>query len=426
MKKHLLSLLCSGAVAAAALTVQAAPKGTLYLTFDDGTIDATIPVVEILNEAGVKGTFYVNGWHLDGIADENEGRALEALKLLLDTGHVVGNHSYNHMVHNCVEKFGPNSAAECNATGNHQINSYLDPVFDASMFDKNLTVLASYIPDINTYPNYKGESLARLPYTNSWRVTKEFKGDGLCATSDDLKPWEPGYVCDPQSPSNSVQSSIRVSEILANQNYLFHGWDVDWAPENWGIAMPANSLTEAEPFLGYIDGALNTCAPTTIEPVNSKTQNFPCETPLHTDKVIILTHNFLFEDGKRGMGATKNLPKLRKFLRIAQDAGYVFDTMDNYIPEWKVGTTYATGDYVTLDDTVYKATADHTAQSDWAPSPISSLWVNSMPRTIWTVNVSYNQGDVVTYKGVKYVVNAAHISQSDWTPDTEPTLFSKL
>ena len=263
MRKSILSLLCSGVVLAASFNVQATPKGTIFLTFDDGTVDATIPVVEILNEAGVKGTFYVNGWHLDGIADENEEKALEALQLLLDTGHVVANHSYNHMVHNCVEDFGPDSAAECNATGNHQLNAYQDPVFDASMFDKNITVLASYIPEIHTYPNYK-EHLGRLPYTNSWRVSKEFTADGLCATSDDLKPWEPGYVCDINNPSNSVKASIRVAEILANKNYLFHGWDVDWAPENWGIAMPANSLTEADQFLGYVDAALNACAPTTI------------------------------------------------------------------------------------------------------------------------------------------------------------------
>ncbi|MGR5065389.1 carbohydrate-binding protein [Photobacterium sp. DNB22_13_2] len=425
-KKPTLAVLCSGTILATSMAVQAAPKGTIYLTFDDGTVNATTPIVEIMNEAGVKGTFYVNGWHLDGIGDENEDRALEALQLLLDTGHTVANHSYNHMVHNCVEEFSPNSAAECNATGNHQINSYQDPVFDASMFDMNITVLESYIPNINSYPNYKGESLARLPYTNSWRVAKDFKGDGLCATSDDYKPWEPGYVCNPVDPSNSVRSSISVADILANKNYLFHGWDVDWAPENWGIDMPANSLTEAEAFLGYVEAAVNTCAPTTIEPVNSKTQNFPCGTPLHADKVIVLTHAFLYEDGKRGMGATKNLPKLRKFLKIAKKAGYVFDTLDNYTPEWTAGTSYAKGDYVTFDSTLYTAIIDHIAQADWAPSSTSSLWVNSMPRTIWTLNVSYNEGDVVTYKGARYVVNAAHISQSNWTPNTEPTLFSKL
>ncbi|AJR09929.1 hypothetical protein H744_2c3296 [Photobacterium gaetbulicola Gung47] len=54
--------------------------------------------------------------------------------------------------------------------------------------------------------------------------------------------------------------------------------------------------------------------------------------------MIVLTHAFLYEDGKRGMGATKNLPKLRKFLKFAKEAGYTFDTLGNYTPEWTVGT----------------------------------------------------------------------------------------
>lgn len=426
MKKTLLSALCSGTLLATAMSAQATPKGTIYLTFDDGPVNATIPMVKVLNDADVKGTFYINAWHLDGIGDENEDRAVEALQYLLNTGHVVANHSYDHMVHNCLGENGENTAEACNATGNHQIDSYQDPVYDASMFDKNLTVIESYIPNVHSYPNYKGESLARLPYTNGWRVAKNFKGDGLCATSDDLKPWEPGYVCDPENPSDSVKASIQVADILTNKNYQIHGWDVDWAPENWGIPMPANSLTEADAFLGYVDAAINACAPTTIEPVNSKTQTFPCGTPLHADKVIVLTHDFLFEDGKRGMGATKNLPKLAKFIQIAKEAGYVFDTIDNYTPHWAVGDAYAEGDYVLHDDILYKAVTAHTAQADWAPSSTSSLWVNSMPAVVWRVNVSYEIGDVVTYKGERYHVESAHVSQADWTPEAEPALFTKL
>ncbi|WP_428434331.1 carbohydrate-binding protein [Photobacterium profundum] len=426
LQKTLLSVLCTSAILTTSMAVQATSKGTIYLTFDDGPLNASIPVIDVLNEGGIKGTFYVNGWHLDGIGDENEDKAVDALKYMLDSGHVVGNHSYDHMVHNCVDENGDNSAAACNATGNHQIDSYQDPVYDASMFDKNLTVIESYIQNVYSYPNFKGVNLARLPYTNGWRVTKDFKGDGLCATSDEFKPWEPGYVCDPQNPSQSVQSSMKVADILTGKNYQLHGWDVDWAPENWGIPMPANSLTEADVFLGYIDAAINACAPTTIEPVNSKTQTFPCGTSLHADKVIVLTHEFLFEDGKRGMGATKNLPKLAKFIKIAKEAGYVFDTIDNYAPVWSIGETYEEGDYVTHEDTIYKATVAHNAQADWAPSSTSSLWLNSMPTTVWTLNVSYNQGDIVLYMNERYLVNTAHTSQADWTPNTEATLFTKL
>ncbi|ELB2876499.1 polysaccharide deacetylase family protein [Vibrio alginolyticus] len=401
-------------------------KGTIYLTFDDGPINASIDVIQVLNQEDIKATFYFNAWHLDGIGDENEDRSLEALKLALDTGHIVANHSYDHMVHNCVDEFGPNSAAECNATGDHQLNSYQDPVYDASMFTENLSVLAKYLPNITSYPNYKATEFARLPYTNGWRVTKDFKADGLCATSDDLKPWEPGYVCDTSNPSNSVKAAIEVQNILANNGYQTHGWDVDWAPENWGIEMPANSLTEAEAFLGYVDSALNTCAPTTINPINSKAQEFPCGTPLHADKVIVLTHEFLFEDGKRGMGATQNLPKLAKFIQLAKQAGYDFDTMDNYTPNWQVGHNYDAGDYVLHLGTVYQAVTNHTAQQDWAPSPTSNLWTNADPATNWTQNVSYKQGDVVTYQGLRYLVDVPHVSQADWTPNTQNTLFTAL
>ena len=424
--KRLAILTAISTMCSAASLAQTAPKGTIYLTFDDGPVNASVDIINILNENGVKATFYFNGWHLDGIADENEDRALEALKLALDTGHTVGNHSYNHMVHNCVEEFGPNSAAECNATGDHQINSYQDPVYDASMFGKNLAVLEKYLPTINSYPNYKAFELARLPYTNGWRVTKDFKADGLCSTSDDLKPWEPGFTCDPNNPSKSVRTSIEVQNILTNKGYQSHGWDVDWAPENWGIAMPANSLTEAKKFLGYVDSALNSCAPTTIEPINSKTQNFPCGTSLHADKIVVLSHEFLFEDGKRGMGATKNLPKLAEFLRLAKEAGYVFDTIDNYTPGWTAGNTYEAGDYVLHDGVVYKAVMAHTAQNDWAPSTSSSLWSNADPSTNWTLNVAYEQGDVVTYKGKRYLVNVPHLSQQTWKPDTSNTLFTAL
>ncbi len=54
---------------------QETAKGTIYLTFDDGPINASIDVINVLNEQGVKGTFYFNVWHLDGIGDENEDRA---------------------------------------------------------------------------------------------------------------------------------------------------------------------------------------------------------------------------------------------------------------------------------------------------------------------------------------------------------------
>lgn len=59
---------------------------TIYLTFDDGPMNATPALLDTLNAGGIKATFYVNAWHLDGIGDENEDLALVSL---IDTLKVV-------------------------------------------------------------------------------------------------------------------------------------------------------------------------------------------------------------------------------------------------------------------------------------------------------------------------------------------------
>ncbi|MCX9563322.1 chitin oligosaccharide deacetylase, partial [Vibrio cholerae] len=114
------------------------------------------------------------------------------------------------------------------------------------------------------------------------------------------------------------------------------------------------------------------------------------------------------------------------FIRIAKEAGYVFDTMDNYTPPWTVGKVYQSGDYVLHQGVVYKAVIAHSAQEDWAPSPTSNLWTNADPATNWTLNVAYEQGDVVNYKGKRYLVSVPHVSQQNWAPDSQNTLFTAL
>jgi peptidoglycan/xylan/chitin deacetylase (PgdA/CDA1 family) len=68
--------------------------GSLYtravaLTFDDGpNLSATLPIMRILDDAGVKGTFFEVGKAID--ADPKITRAL------YEHGQLLGNHSYNH------------------------------------------------------------------------------------------------------------------------------------------------------------------------------------------------------------------------------------------------------------------------------------------------------------------------------------------
>jgi len=62
----------------------------LYLTFDDGPIPEITPfILDILQEFNVKGTFFCVG--------ENVQKHPEIFQRILQEGHQVGNHTYNHL-----------------------------------------------------------------------------------------------------------------------------------------------------------------------------------------------------------------------------------------------------------------------------------------------------------------------------------------
>lgn len=61
----------------------------VYLTFDDGpSSKSTAKIIEILKLYDVKATFFVQG--------RNVVKNSEALKLIYEEGHAIGNHSYSH------------------------------------------------------------------------------------------------------------------------------------------------------------------------------------------------------------------------------------------------------------------------------------------------------------------------------------------
>ena len=66
-----------------------AQEKTLYLTFDDGPIPEVTPwVLDLLRKENIKATFFCVG--------ENVMRYPEVYQQVLDDGHSVGNHTYNH------------------------------------------------------------------------------------------------------------------------------------------------------------------------------------------------------------------------------------------------------------------------------------------------------------------------------------------
>lgn len=67
---------------------QVPDKPTVYLTFDDGPSNLTPQVLDILKESGIKATFFICG-------DQLPGRE-ETIRRIVQEGHTIGNHSYNH------------------------------------------------------------------------------------------------------------------------------------------------------------------------------------------------------------------------------------------------------------------------------------------------------------------------------------------
>lgn len=63
----------------------------VYLTFDDGPSCHTERILNILNEYGVKATFFVNGKEADSLKP--------LYKRIVDEGHQIGMHSYTHVYH---------------------------------------------------------------------------------------------------------------------------------------------------------------------------------------------------------------------------------------------------------------------------------------------------------------------------------------
>ncbi|MDR2776163.1 MAG: polysaccharide deacetylase family protein [Tannerella sp.] len=70
-----------------------APKGlkkSVYLTFDDGPIPEMTPwILDTLDKYGIKATFFCVG--------ENVRRYPDLYRMLLERGHRVGNHTFNHV-----------------------------------------------------------------------------------------------------------------------------------------------------------------------------------------------------------------------------------------------------------------------------------------------------------------------------------------
>lgn len=64
-------------------------KHKVYLTFDDGPSSNTEAILDILDQYGVKATFFVLG--------KEDATSVERLQMIYERGHTIGMHSYSHV-----------------------------------------------------------------------------------------------------------------------------------------------------------------------------------------------------------------------------------------------------------------------------------------------------------------------------------------
>ena len=80
--------------------VESQAKYKVYLTFDDGPSKNTEEILDILDEYGVKATFFVIG--------KEDEEAQKRLQMIYERGHTIGMHSYSHdysVIYDSVDAF---------------------------------------------------------------------------------------------------------------------------------------------------------------------------------------------------------------------------------------------------------------------------------------------------------------------------------
>ena len=88
-------------------------------------------------------------------------------------------------------------------------------------------------------------------------------------------------------------------------------------------------------------------------------------------------------------------------------------------PPWSVGKSYATGDRVQYEGTLYKCVQAHTSQADWTPPVTPALWtavsLDEYPAWVQPTGAhdAYGKGDKVTHSGKRWT---SDVDNNTWEP----------
>ncbi|KAI9189437.1 hypothetical protein H9P43_000870 [Blastocladiella emersonii ATCC 22665] len=78
-----------------AITTGCVDKSIASITFDDGPSDVTQGLVALLDELGVKATFYVNAYRIANLTSSNK-KWLRGLQAAYASNHTIGTHTFTH------------------------------------------------------------------------------------------------------------------------------------------------------------------------------------------------------------------------------------------------------------------------------------------------------------------------------------------
>nr|XP_040581447.1 LOW QUALITY PROTEIN: chitin disaccharide deacetylase-like [Lepeophtheirus salmonis] len=243
----------------------------LYLTFDDGPSEETETILNVLKKHNVPGTFFVNSKNLFDPKMQTK-KLMDIVNRMSKEGHVVGDHSFDHMFHNSLSVS----------------NAYLSVEKDKTFFGKRniMPILESTDNDLIEFTNFTMFHYIRLPYTNNWRVP---------AINEGQKPIVSDCVsC--TTPRNSGELGIRLANEFYESGRVIMGWDTEW-----GMNFVTNK---------YKYGGLQMF--TRLKHVR----------PKRSRQIVILTHD---------RGFTGDAEELSRFILLCKKTGYTFRTIENYV-----------------------------------------------------------------------------------------------
>ena len=293
----------------------AGASGRVFLTFDDGPIDATLDVLDVLKAEGIKATFFINAIHLDGQGGEKERNAQQALRRIVAEGHVLGNHAYDHMGHNRLPGNYSMGAAQ----------AYRDVETDIAYFiPGNITPVNKALGEQASLPNNRMSDLARLPFSNVWMLPGLDQICRRCASGNGPY-WHPDARANAAYETSEIGGEL-AKVLLDDYQVESYGWDVQWRPTDWALPDTNETLPPASSIEQIVVALIDegeTCLQTP--------DGLRCKSPIQERTAVVLTHDFLFENGPRGRGKDFNLPQLAKLIASLKTKGYAFDTLDHYL-----------------------------------------------------------------------------------------------